>query len=348
MMNCVGRLDLACWEASPEPERDPGIGAHVKECAACASLLAEITSARHELLGDDPETESLVAARVIAARISDRRRRSRWRWVLPLTLTPLAAGATLLLIVSQNVLSPSDSSTARPGTLRSKGGLVVEAFCKREDKIFPVKDGDDFFSGDRLRFAYTKDQPGILAVFGVDDGGAIFPYYRDDVLVGINLLREGLDLPEVSLVAILDADKEGFLRSEGSLIQTIGRAARNVNGKAILYADTVTGSMRRALDETARRRAKQLAWNEAHGVTPQTIRKAVKDIMEGLHGDGGEREQSRVRLTPEQAVKRIRRLEQEMLRLARNLEFERAAKLRDEIAALRRESLGGGLDRIAG
>jgi excinuclease ABC subunit B len=169
-----------------------------------------------------------------------------------------------------------------------------------------------------------------------------------DVLVGINLLREGLDLPEVSLVAILDADKEGFLRSEGSLIQTIGRAARNVNGKAILYADTVTGSMRRALDETARRRAKQLAWNEAHGVTPQTIRKAVKDIMEGLHGDGGEREQSRVRLTPEQAVKRIRRLEQEMLRLARNLEFERAAKLRDEIAALRRESLGGGLDRIAG
>jgi len=187
MMNCVGRLDLACWEASPEPERDPGIGAHVKECAACASLLAEITSARHELLGDDPETESLVAARVIAARISDRRRRSRWRWVLPLTLTPLAAGATLLLIVSQNVLSPSDSSTARPGTLRSKGGLVVEAFCKREDKIFPVKDGDDFFSGDRLRFAYTKDQPGILAVFGVDDGGAIFPYYRDDVLVGINV-----------------------------------------------------------------------------------------------------------------------------------------------------------------
>ncbi len=171
---------------------------------------------------------------------------------------------------------------------------------------------------------------------------------RFDVLVGINLLREGLDLPEVSLVAILDADKEGFLRSEGSLIQTIGRAARNVNGKAILYADTVTGSMRRALDETGRRRARQIAYNEAHGITPKSIRKAVKDIMEGLHADGGGKGEARVRLTPEQAVKRIRKLEQEMLRLARNLEFEQAAKLRDEIAVLRRESLGGGEDRIAG
>jgi excinuclease ABC subunit B len=172
---------------------------------------------------------------------------------------------------------------------------------------------------------------------------------RFDVLVGINLLREGLDLPEVSLVAILDADKEGFLRSEGSLIQTIGRAARNVNGKAILYADAVTGSMRRAIDETSRRRAKQLAYNEAHGITPQSIRKAVKDIMEGLHGGGGAgKAEARVRLTPEQAVKRIRKIEQEMLRLARNLEFEQAAKLRDEIAALRRESLGGGENRIAG
>ncbi len=172
---------------------------------------------------------------------------------------------------------------------------------------------------------------------------------RFDVLVGINLLREGLDLPEVSLVAILDADKEGFLRSEGSLIQTIGRAARNVNGKSILYADRVTGSMQRAMDETGRRRAKQVAWNEAHGITPQSIRKAVKDVMEGLHGPGsGPAAEPRARLTPEQAVKRIRKLEQEMLRLARNLEFEQAAKLRDEIASLRRESLGGGEDRIAG
>src|SRR5262245_11589123 len=104
-----------------------------------------------------------------------------------------------------------------------------------------------------------------------------------DVLVGINLLREGLDMPEVSLVAILDADKEGFLRSEGSLIQTIGRAARHVRGKALMYADTMTGSMQRAIDETSRRRAKQLAFNEAHGITPRTIEKAVADIMEGAH-----------------------------------------------------------------
>ncbi|MFZ8965656.1 MAG: excinuclease ABC subunit UvrB [Steroidobacteraceae bacterium] len=173
---------------------------------------------------------------------------------------------------------------------------------------------------------------------------------RFDVLVGINLLREGLDLPEVSLVAILDADKEGFLRSEGSLIQTIGRAARNVNGRAILYADVVTNSMRRAMDETERRRRVQLAFNEAHGITPRSIRKAVRDYMEA-HGEAeGEPGATPLpeRLPPAQAVKKIRRLEQEMHRLARNLEFEEAARIRDEIATLRRLSLGSDSDRLAG
>ncbi|WP_290633980.1 excinuclease ABC subunit UvrB [Aquisalimonas sp.] len=170
-----------------------------------------------------------------------------------------------------------------------------------------------------------------------------------DVLVGINLLREGLDLPEVTLVAILDADKEGFLRSARSLIQTIGRAARNADGKAMLYADTVTDSMRAAIDETDRRRAKQIAHNEAHGITPQTIRKAVADVME--RGGAGVPEplskQARVaeetakygELTPAQAVKRIKELEQEMYAHARNLEFEEAGKLRDEIRKLEHYAL---------
>jgi excinuclease ABC subunit B len=166
------------------------------------------------------------------------------------------------------------------------------------------------------------------------------------VVVGINLLREGLDLPEVSLVAILDADKEGFLRSEGSLIQTIGRAARNVNGRAILYADTVTGSIRRALDETNRRRTKQLEYNATHGITPIGIRKAVQDVMEGARS-GDERGRrgggpAIGDLTPEQVMKRIRKLEQDMYKHARNLEFEEAAKIRDEIGELRKVGLGIG------
>jgi excinuclease ABC subunit B len=170
------------------------------------------------------------------------------------------------------------------------------------------------------------------------------------VLVGINLLREGLDLPEVSLVAILDADKEGFLRSEGSLIQTVGRAARNEHGTAILYADRVTGSMERALAEMGRRREKQLAWNAEHGVTPRSIHKAVKDIMEGARaGAPGEaRRRKSVRLTPDQAMSQIRKLEAEMYRLARNLEFEKAAQLRDEIADIRAGTLGADADRLAG
>ena len=170
-----------------------------------------------------------------------------------------------------------------------------------------------------------------------------------DVLVGINLLREGLDMPEVSLVAIFDADKEGFLRSEGSLIQTIGRAARNVRGKAILYADKVTDSMQRAIDETTRRRSKQQAFNEAHGITPQTIRKAVADVMQA-HGEGS-RERGRAgekrreealyaQMSPEQLMQRIRKLEKQMYQHARDLEFEDAARVRDEIQRIRTAGLG--------
>jgi excinuclease ABC subunit B len=165
-----------------------------------------------------------------------------------------------------------------------------------------------------------------------------------DVIVGINLLREGLDMPEVSLVAILDADKEGFLRSEGSLIQTIGRAARNLQGKAILYADVRTGSIERAIAETDRRRNKQIEFNSAHGITPRTIVKAVGDVMEGARsvqerGRYGSDDDTSV-LAPEQALKRIKKLEAEMMKLARNLEFEQAARLRDQIQKLRHSAFG--------
>ena len=173
-----------------------------------------------------------------------------------------------------------------------------------------------------------------------------------DVVVGINLLREGLDLPEVSLVAILDADKEGFLRSEGSLIQTIGRAARNVNGRAILYADKETGSMQRALAETGRRRAKQIAYNEAHGITPKGITKSIQDIMEGARSNAASKTSRDGTfidgMTPAEVMKRIKKLEAEMFKLARNLEFEQAAKLRDEIGELRKYGLGFDDRRAAG
>jgi excinuclease ABC subunit B len=171
-----------------------------------------------------------------------------------------------------------------------------------------------------------------------------------DVLVGINLLREGLDMPEVSLVAILDADKEGFLRSERSLIQTIGRAARNVRGKAILYADKITGSMQRAIGETERRRARQAAYNKAHGITPQTIRKAVADVMEGAHAGPvtGVERYARVAeevaeyatLSPEQVARKVKQLEKQMYRHAQNLEFEEAAQVRDRIRRIQESNLG--------
>ena len=174
-----------------------------------------------------------------------------------------------------------------------------------------------------------------------------------DVLVGINLLREGLDIPEVSLVAILDADKEGFLRSERSLIQTIGRAARNASGKAILYGDKITDSMRKAIDETERRRAKQMAHNTEHGIIPTTIQKRIADVMEGAYanvarGKGKTRGEKQVAeqaaqyntLTPEQALKQLKKLEDKMFQHARNLEFEQAAAVRDQIGQIRARVFG--------
>ena len=156
-----------------------------------------------------------------------------------------------------------------------------------------------------------------------------------DVLVGINLLREGLDLPEVSLVAILDADKEGFLRSETSLIQTIGRAARNADGLVILYADTITPSMRAAMDETERRRKKQDDYNRAHGIVPKTIRKDVRKVLEISHAPEDERRAQKKTLTAAEREATIRRLEKEMKEASKMLEFEYAAVLRDQIIELR-------------
>ncbi|MBS1188968.1 MAG: uvrB [Rhodocyclaceae bacterium] len=172
-----------------------------------------------------------------------------------------------------------------------------------------------------------------------------------DVLVGINLLREGLDIPEVSLVAILDADKEGFLRSERSLIQTIGRAARHIHGAAILYADTITKSMRNAIAETERRRDKQMGFNEAHGITPKGVSKRIKDIIDGVYD--AETAQTELKVAQQQAVyeamdektlgKEIKRLEKQMLDFAKNLEFERAAAARDELFRLKERAFGAAL-----
>ncbi|MEO8151430.1 MAG: excinuclease ABC subunit UvrB [Rhizobacter sp.] len=174
-----------------------------------------------------------------------------------------------------------------------------------------------------------------------------------DVLVGINLLREGLDIPEVSLVAILDADKEGFLRSERSLIQTIGRAARNINGKAILYADKVTDSMRMALGETERRRARQILHNTEHGITPRSIQKQVRDLIDGVYSEKTKGQQRDLEAAAVEALsekdlsKRIKQLEKQMLEHARNLEFEKAARVRDQLATLREQAFGApGTDNI--
>ena len=177
-----------------------------------------------------------------------------------------------------------------------------------------------------------------------------------DVLVGINLLREGLDLPEVSLVAILDADKEGFLRSERSLIQTIGRAARNLNGVALLYADRMTDSMERAIGETERRRAKQIAFNEANGITPRGVQKVIKDMIDGVYSAQEAKEELQVAqetakyeaMSEKQISKEIKRLEKAMLDHAKNLEFEKAAQVRDQLHHLKQQLFGApGADNIA-
>jgi excinuclease ABC subunit B len=177
-----------------------------------------------------------------------------------------------------------------------------------------------------------------------------------DVLVGINLLREGLDIPEVSLVAILDADKEGFLRSTRSLIQTIGRAARNLHGKAILYADNITGSMKQAMDETDRRRSKQQAYNEEHGITPKGVAKSVKTIIDGVQHGGYERQGGKKAgrgqygiaeeikkygaMTPAEVSKQLEMLEKQMYQHASNLEFEQAAAIRDKIEMIDKSVFG--------
>jgi len=178
-----------------------------------------------------------------------------------------------------------------------------------------------------------------------------------DVLIGINLLREGLDIPEVSLVAILDADKEGFLRAERSLIQTIGRAARNVNGTAILYADKMTDSMKRAISETERRRAKQLEFNQIHGITPKGVQKRIKDIIDGVYDVNDKRqelqlEQEKARyedMSEKQLAKELKQLEKAMNEHAKNLEFEKAAAMRDQLLKLRELAFGANLhDSVSG
>ena len=177
-----------------------------------------------------------------------------------------------------------------------------------------------------------------------------------DVLVGINLLREGLDIPEVSLVAILDADKEGFLRAERSLIQTIGRAARNLNGRAILYADRITESMRKAMGETERRRRKQIAFNEEHGITPRGVVKRIRDLIDGVYSEKSGEDVRKLdaqvlaleEMSEKDMAREIKRLEKEMLEHAKNLEFEKAARVRDQLLRLKAQAFGApGAENIA-
>jgi excinuclease ABC subunit B len=274
------------------------------------------------------------------------------------------------------------SATPRPYELELSGQVVDQVvrptgLVDPEVEIRPVGDQvDDVLSeinrrtaiGDRVLITtLTKRMAENLTDYLADHGIKVRYLHSDvdtverveiirdlrlgefDVLVGINLLREGLDMPEVSLVAILDADREGFLRSESSLIQTIGRAARNVRGKAILYADKVTGSMQRAIDETNRRRQRQQEYNEKHGITPKTIEKAVTDIMDDAHTvSPADREQDLKvaeaaaryqKMSPAELGNTIAEMEKQMIRHAELLEFEEAADIRDQIRRLREQVL---------
>jgi len=281
------------------------------------------------------------------------------------------------------------SATPGPYELRESNGEIVELVVRPtglidpEVEIRPVgTQVDDLLSEINLRVSWgdrvlvttlTKRMAENLTEYLGEHGVKVRYLHSDvdtverveiirdlrlgkfDVLVGINLLREGLDMPEVSLVAILDADKEGFLRSTGSLIQTIGRAARNLRGKAILYADRITKSMQAAMDETGRRREKQVEYNLAHGITPKSVARPIVDILEGARSEAandGKPARGKSRrvaeepaeygmLDPAQAVARIKALEQQMYQHARDLEFEDAARLRDQIRRLKEASLGG-------
>ncbi len=275
------------------------------------------------------------------------------------------------------------SATPRAYELERSGGDIVEQVVRPTGlvdpavEVRPVGDQvDDLLSeinkrtalGDRvLVTTLTKRMAENLTEYLADHGIRVRYLHSDidtverveiirdlrlgefDVLVGINLLREGLDMPEVSLVAILDADREGYLRSDSSLIQTIGRAARNVRGRAILYADRITGSMERAMAETDRRRTKQVTYNEKHGITPKTIEKKVSDIMEGAREDGKRRGRLIGRVaevdaryadvTPATLGQAITELEKQMFNHAEQLEFEEAARIRDQIGKLKEQVL---------
>ncbi|HOL18021.1 MAG TPA: helicase-related protein, partial [Bacillota bacterium] len=201
-----------------------------------------------------------------------------------------------------------------------------------------AEDLTDYYREMKLRVRYMHSDIDALERMSIIRGLRLGEF---DVLIGINLLREGLDLPEVSLVAMLDADKEGVLRSDRSLIQTIGRTARNVRGKVIMYADTITPSMRRAIEETGRRRRKQLAYNREHNITPRTIVKPVRDVIEATiaaEESAGYLPQSIGELKPEQRRQMIRDLRREMQQAARELNFEKAAQLRDLIYELERST----------